>query len=218
MRHRIHSTWLLKHRLKNSLQPVRDKIDEVRNSSLYRKILLPNEANGYISEKLERRDPVVVARLGSVEARLVGEWRFRKKRFSKKTLAESHMNAGIYPVECSQLERAAEIMWEALNNLSLLARWNSPYQSKLIRDKGVERFSLCNLADIEPWRFECPWSRYLEGRRVLVVHPFTETIKRQYERRDQIFKDKAVLPNFSLDCVNAPVTNCGLVIPGNPTS
>ncbi len=54
-----------------------------------------------------------------------------------------------------------------------------------------------------------PWTRALEGRRVLVVHPFEDTIKRQYRKRKKISGVSEMLPHFHLQTLRPPVTFAG---------
>ncbi len=51
----------------------------------------------------------------------------------------------------------------------------------------------------EPYLFDIPWSRYLSGKRVLVVSPFYKEISEQYKVREKIWDNLEVLPEFSLD-------------------
>ena len=45
--------------------------------------------------------------------------------------------------------------------------------------------------------------------KVLVIHPFVDTIKKQYEKRDKLFENSK-LPTFeSLECVRAIQSNAG---------
>jgi hypothetical protein len=63
------------------------------------------------------------------------------------------------------------------------------------------------LGSLEPYLDASPWSRILAGRRVLVVHAFSESIAKQYrESRKRIFADASVLPEFDLQCIKAPQT------------
>ncbi len=51
------------------------------------------------------------------------------------------------------------------------------------------------------------WAHILEGHKVLVVHPFTDTIKSQYENhREEVFPGTNALPKFDLKCVKAVQT------------
>ncbi len=54
------------------------------------------------------------------------------------------------------------------------------------------------LNDLPPWHHSSPWSSSLEGKRVLIIHPFVESIKKQYEKRKFLFSDKNILPDFQL--------------------
>ena len=48
-----------------------------------------------------------------------------------------------------------------------------------------------------PFLWKNPWTKYLEGKKVLVVHPFVDSIKSQYENnRECLFDDPDVLPRF----------------------
>ena len=48
-----------------------------------------------------------------------------------------------------------------------------------------------------PFMWKNPWTRALKGKRVLVVHPFVESIRYQYENnRTKIWADPDVLPEF----------------------
>lgn len=71
------------------------------------------------------------------------------------------------------------------------------FRDRLVNAKRVR------LADIEPYYHGDPWSSALEGQVVLVVHPFDETIRAQYSRRDRIFSDRRVLPKFELKTLKA---------------
>ena len=53
------------------------------------------------------------------------------------------------------------------------------------------------LSDFEPFWNPDPWSRALEGKRVLVVYPLADSIKEQYKKRELLFANKDVLPKFA---------------------
>ena len=50
---------------------------------------------------------------------------------------------------------------------------------------------------LAPYLYEIPWTSVLKGKRVLVVSPFTDTIVSQYARRDLLFDNHDVLPEFA---------------------
>ena len=63
---------------------------------------------------------------------------------------------------------------------------------------------------MEPYYFNNPWSRALAVKRVLIVHPFIDSIIKQYQKRELLFENKSILPEFSeLICVRAVQSNAG---------
>jgi hypothetical protein len=62
----------------------------------------------------------------------------------------------------------------------------------------------CFLANVlDPLILDNPWTEALTGKKVLVVHPFSESIAMQYNKRDKLFKDENILPEFELKTVKA---------------
>jgi len=43
-----------------------------------------------------------------------------------------------------------------------------------------------------------PWTNALEGKRILVISPYSKTIKKQYKKRAKLFSNKNILPKFHL--------------------
>ncbi len=74
--------------------------------------------------------------------------------------------------------------------------------------KNARKVSLMYL---EPYFQDEPWSMYLKDKNVLVIHPFCQTIESQYyTKRELLFKDKRVLPQFkSLQTIKAVQTIAG---------
>ena len=58
---------------------------------------------------------------------------------------------------------------------------------------GVSSFDV-----MEPWRYEKPWSAALKGKKVLVIHPFEQSIQEQYAIREKLFAGTDILPEFEL--------------------
>ena len=56
---------------------------------------------------------------------------------------------------------------------------------------------------VESYDFNNPWSVKLKGKKVLVVSPFSKEIIFQYGRREYIWDNKEILPDFSLDTVES---------------
>ncbi len=114
---------------------------------------------------------------------------------------------GIRPLNTANRRRFAELMIEASRQIDVLGSWASGegWFAPFMPDAHVVR-----LRDLEPYRDKNPWSQALSGKNVLVVHPYTESIRRQYtELGDAIFGYRGVLPNFSLQTLKPPNAHFG---------
>ena len=81
-----------------------------------------------------------------------------------------------------------------VNHLPLVPK---DYESNVILNHSPD-CTLVELRSLEPYYFNNPWSRHLKGKKVLVISPFIDSIKRQYEKRSQIWNDARILPEFEL--------------------
>lgn len=197
--------WSLKHAVKERGRRLGARWDRWRHPRVFQGLLDDREAGDWIAAALGAQRPLLVGRLGSVEARLLGEARWHAGHFSRVTRREAHRNAGLFPVDGASLAAAAERLQAALAQVDLLALWDSPYQARLVaeRDPLPRR---CALSALEPWWQPQPWSAALAGRRVLVVHPFATSIERQMAHRQGLFADPGVLPAFDLMTLRPPQT------------
>ena len=66
---------------------------------------------------------------------------------------------------------------------------------------------ICALpGSLDAFNFKEPWTVSLKGKKVLVINPFSETIRLQYERRDKLFKNQKILPEFELKTLKSVQT------------
>jgi len=113
---------------------------------------------------------------------------------------------GFFPTTKENLDRFGELMLRDMLELDILGVWQKrePYFAKELQ--GVLKVKL---SDLEPYFHEDPWSAALEGKTVLVIHPFDRTIQQQYKKREWLFEDKKVLPPFELKTIRAVQTLVG---------
>jgi hypothetical protein len=62
---------------------------------------------------------------------------------------------------------------------------------------------------LNPWTLFSLFSTILPGKRVLVISPFSASIKRNFTNRNAFFK-KYMYPDFELCTINSPITYAGL--------
>jgi hypothetical protein len=109
-------------------------------------------------------------------------------------------NTGFFPSDRASLGRFAELMLTDMRELDILGSW-------LGQEAFVSSFfpsaKKIKLRMLEPFWSSRPWTSQLKNKKVLVIHPFEDSIRYQYARREKIFPGTDILPEFQLDIVKA---------------
>jgi len=92
-------------------------------------------------------------------------------------------NAGLFPPDEDMLMRYSEQSCEDARQLDLFATYPWANGMNLIAKRYCPQVKTCHLADLNFFDFTHPWTSALMGLKVLVVHPFADTIRAQYARR-----------------------------------
>ena len=117
-------------------------------------------------------------------------------------------NAGFFPPDDASLDAFAARSLAACSKLDVLAAWQEG--EEMLRRRFFPKARICKLGAYSwPFRSDRPWYHALGRKRVLVVHPFAETIRSQYGHRERLFSENHSLPEFSLLTYKPPVTLAG---------
>lgn len=177
--------------------------------------LTPAEVQDRIKAMLMDDKPCMIARFGSVELQAVVDylypatignaWRFVKGEipawgYAPSTMRTMRINAGFFPSNPSMLNRFGKLMLDCMKEVDMLGSWRIEEAAVLNYMPQAERVPLYAL---EPYYFDNPWTPALEGKRVLVIHPFEDTIKKQFARYDKLFSDKRMSPKYELQTIKA---------------
>lgn len=105
-------------------------------------------------------------------------------------------NAGFFPCNQDLLKRYSDVVKNDIKDIDILGSYS-------LKEKYFEKeLNNCKKVNLNgyyaPFLWDNPWSSCLEDKRVLVIHPFVESIKYQYENnREKLFNNKKVLPKFA---------------------
>ncbi len=93
------------------------------------------------------------------------------------------------------------LLSEAFKDADILGIWKNLHMGDALLNMQTVRDDLfvTDAISVEAFYFDEPWTSALEGKKVLVVSPFSEAIRYQYERRDILWENPRVLPEFTLD-------------------
>lgn len=114
-------------------------------------------------------------------------------------------NAGVFPLCEDTLRRFTQIYLDATKDLDVLASWQTA--EKWLNTYGIIQTSEkidYNILEFA-YRLEKPWTMALKGKKVLVVSPFSEDVKKQYqsEKRHKLFPNPDFLQDFDLITVTS---------------
>jgi hypothetical protein len=174
-------------------------------------------SSALIYKELTADKPSMIARLGSTELGCMinytgmkhpEQFKSVKGFISGKTpkwwwdnnIMQQMQNwSGFFPVTRPNIERFCEMMLADMPKVDILGSWLKEeefFKKELAPSKKVM------LEDLEPFFTAEPWTKALEGKKVLVVHPFADTIESQFAVKDKLF-DNHLLPDFELLTIKA---------------
>ena len=110
-------------------------------------------------------------------------------------------NAGFFPINIPLIEKFCKLTLHDIKMVDILGVWPSVNYEKLF-DNDLKKIIRVRKLFIEPFYANEPWTKALEGKKVLVIHPFQNTIEQQYKKRKLLFKNN-LLPDFDLKTIKA---------------
>ncbi len=195
------------------------KLLSITNNSLSNK-----KTSTYIFEKLKNKNPFMISRFGYTELNTL----FRYENIIKMNKLEKiyqwaetsaypysencrlnniHKLSGFFPVSEESIDLFKKEMIRSMKEIDLLGSWvegENKYKRYLSKAK------VCDLIMLEPYFSSKPWTLALEGKKVLVIHPFSSIIESQFNnKRKLLFKNKNILPEFELKTLRTPITYPG---------
>ncbi|MCP9888692.1 hypothetical protein KBY96_12245 [Cyanobium sp. ATX 6A2] len=191
-------------------------------------------ASALMYEKLLDCKPCLIAKIGSNELGCVATYisvlrrrnfydyvgqrylRFCHRRFwrldwNHDLAYRMEYQAGFFSSATSNLELCAALHVNAIKDVDIYGSWRHEegYFPHLFRNATI-----VPLNDLAPFRHLNPWSSALQGQKVLVVHPFSESILRNYrERREVLWDHPDILPDMDLKVVKSIQTSGGAFRP-----
>ena len=178
------------------------------------------DGGNYIYETLSSGKPCMLARYGmtemscilnylsinskdrSIRGYVTGE--YEEWWWNKNIMNQMAQWSGFFPPTEEKLSQFCDMMIEGSKYVDGLAVYNGI-------QKGVRRVEKFLPKDVhyfpifsyDSFLLENPWTRILKGKKVLVIHPFSELIESQYANREALFENPNVLPQFDLIIIKA---------------
>ena len=112
-------------------------------------------------------------------------------------------NAGFFPSTEEKLSQFCRLMLDNAKEMDICGVFSSVEPLMRYVETYMSSPLYVPLYTYSPFVSNRPWSRILKGKKVLVIHPFAELIIKQYQRREQLFDNPDVLPEFDLKVIKA---------------
>lgn len=164
-----------------------------------------NEANELLKNKLIEDKPFFFGRHGSSELTIATEVLLQKyglKKINDK-IVKSAADCGFFYENEDQIIRFFDEIIYCSQFVNIYGTFRMVAEDFYIKKYMPKNVILTHLNMLDFWRFEKPFTMALKGKKVLVVHPMTETIISQYAKRELLFENSKVLPEFELYTVRA---------------
>lgn len=188
-----------------------------RKYALRRPFLHNEEFNEQLKKKILSNKPFFCCRYGNSELTACFYAQLRENgltsAISEKHLKTAKSGPGVFPEKEDMYLEFSKVYYNALESADFNAYWGSVLMEEYLLSKILsDNCAQMAMRALEPFQYDVPWTVALTGKKVLVVHPFANLIAEQYKRRNEIFPEGKILPDFQLVTV-AAVQSSGETVP-----
>lgn len=165
------------------------------------KTLDDQSAGQLLEQKINNDQPFLCSRWGSVEGDAV--YADMAGIFTEQQIFSLKRNAGFYPLDIDSIHKFAEYSINAAKETDVLAAgcWCRRVEElyRLYSSNAI----LINASVLCPVWENTAWTRSLNGKKVLVVHPFAKLMEKQYAYHNKLFASPDILPEMDLKVYQA---------------
>ncbi len=178
------------------------------------------EADDYLKNAIINKTPYAAGKMGSIEASSLSVFLRREKARAKNRKPPAynpylflslHINAGVFPQTSEVYDKFCVAYREAVKQCDMLVAWDVAGEAEILSGY-CPNATLVSFRSFEPFFSPSPWTAALKGKRVLVVSPFVDSIRKQYAQHETLWDNPELLPSFDLLTLRAPLS-AGLTAP-----
>ncbi|MBQ9865478.1 MAG: hypothetical protein IJM34_00500 [Lachnospiraceae bacterium] len=170
-----------------------------------------DEMSTKIKEMILSDKPFCASRMGFTEQAVIRIFEYNMKDKYEKIMNNLYNWSGFFPNDVSLGKRFTQLMTSYMADVDLYA-CNMEFLENHFMNKYLPRYCItCRGFEIfEVFKLKDPWTAALKGKKVLVVTPFTESVKQQYAKREKIYAGSDILPEFELKTYRSQMTLGGM--------
>lgn len=196
---------LFKKYIKGIITEMKKKIGYYNGNKLI-KPLNTDEASNILEQKIQGEEPFLLSRFGNTELNTVFCYLRNIKCDKDKVAKIAHVNGGIFPENEKVMTEFSKIYVNSSKDIDLLICWFWLKNERFMFKNYTPNSKIMTSQILYPFFDKNPWTKSLKHKKVLVIHPFSYSIEKQYNnKRDDLFDNK-LLPEFDLityECVQS---------------
>lgn len=172
-----------------------------------KKVLTHNESSATIIKFLRGQEAFIVSRLGTTEMRTLSK-PIRSSKLSQVASALATLS-GVYPAEPETVKRFGDLYSSWIAEVDVLGVRDETSEQVFWKNErsAIKRFfrgsNLISIEDLLPLEHDFPWTLQLGGKKVLVVHPFEVSIRKQAPFVENLYS-KPFIPQMEIDVLRPP--------------
>ncbi len=167
--------------------------------------------NKKISQALISKNPQAIGKLGSTELNALRSYlNYRHQKDWEERTAYSQKElysfSGVYPLDAQIFKKYCEYMLEeVLPEMTILAVWFKPREADIVKHYAASAIRI-PIRSLDMFYVQHDrWTLNLQNKTILIMHPFYNSVRMQYEKRRQIWAGQEdILPEFNLVQIKVP--------------
>ncbi len=171
------------------------------------------DANEMLKNALSDNKPFMFGRHGTNELLIASHGLMLEKGIltdmdcNKLNVGCEH--SGFFPNEKEAYKKFNELIIDASEQSDIYGTFRMLMEDYYIKHYMKKDVKLTHLNMLDFWRYKEPFTCALKGQKVLVVHYLANQIEDQYKKRELLFDNPSVLPEFELMTMPAVQTIAG---------
>lgn len=160
------------------------------------------DAEDIISKSILSGKPVLISRFGTVELETVRQYLRngnKKEIFDQYQKDYMESTPGFFPANDYNMVKFACEQIEVTKQVDILGVRVEKFEEEMCCRYLSDTAKLVHINHLSyPMKWNNSWTRHLKGKKVLVIHPFEESIKTQYPKHELLHSEKDFLPEFEM--------------------
>ena len=154
------------------------------------------QANEQLKKWIEEGRPFAVTRNGMAETVYFAS--LIKDSFWGTSTYKKHMALKGYFNNKAEIQEYKRIIEDCYENSDIVCAWYVLVMEEYQLHELAQKAIITRTRLVDEYDYPGCWIQSLEGKRVLVVSPFIETMQEQYKKRKQLHRLINTLPDFTL--------------------